>query len=299
MDAIKRLIDFTEIKTKVASVFPFMVTLAYCFFLRHTIHVRDSAIFFVAMLLFDMVTTMINNYINLKEDNKRAYFSKPVMLLMIFGTAIVSAAIGLYLSQTYGIAFFLAGLFCFIIGVGYTYGPTPISRSLYGEGSSGITMGFVIPYLVTAINAPGLIQITFNHWNAAVQLDLAGLLKLLLVCIPLIFCIANIMLANNICDLEVDKSTRYTMPRHIGRKKAVRLFAALYVLVYIAIIAACALRIIPWICLLVLPTALPVYRNIKQFQAKQVKSETFIISIRNFLLILVPYAICMWIGGLL
>jgi 1,4-dihydroxy-2-naphthoate octaprenyltransferase len=184
------------------------------------------------------------------------------------------------------------------MGVGYTFGPTPISRSPYGEGVSGVTMGLVIPFLIMEINAPGLAQITFNGWNAAVLLNVAGLLKLCLVCVPLIFCIANIMLANNICDLEADKATRYTMPRHIGRKNAVRVFAALYGLVYVAIIAACALRVIPWTCLFVLPTALPVYRNIKQFQAKQVKAETFIVSIRNFLLILAPYTVCMLIGAL-
>ena len=300
MNAIKRFLAFSEIATKVASVFPFMVTLAYCFFLRHIIDVRGSAVFFVAMLLFDMTTTMINNYIDLRESRERGYFSKPVMLSMIFGAAIVSALMGLYMSRIYGLAFFLAGLFCFIVGVGYTYGPTPISRSPYGEGISGVTMGFVIPYLVTAINAPGLVRITLNGWNnVAVLFDLAGLLKLGLVCVPLIFCIANIMLANNICDLESDIATRYTMPRHIGRVKAVRLFGALYALVYVAIIAACALRIIPWTCLFVLLTALPVYKNVKQFQAKQVKAETFVVSIRNFLLILAPYAVFMLLGALL
>ena len=129
--------------------------------------------------------------------------------------------------------------------------------------------------------------------------DIPGLVSLFFVCAPLVLCIANIMLANNICDLEVDLSSRYTMARHIGRQNALRLFAALYVFVYIAVVAACILRILPLTCLFILATSPVVYRNVKQFQAKQVKTETFILAIKNFLVILVPYALCILLGAML
>jgi hypothetical protein len=42
-----------------------------------------------------------------------------------------------------------------------------------------------------------------------------------------------------------------------------------------------------------------VAKNIKQFYAKQVKAETFVLSIQNFLLILVPYWLTLVLGGVL
>ena len=298
MSIIKRFFDYTEITTKIASVFPFLVTLGYCFFLNRSINAKDSVLFFVAMLLFDMTVTMINNYTDRNHEN-RVYFSQPVMLAMIFCGVVFAALIGLYLSWIHGTAFLLAGIFCFVVGIAYTFGPAPISRSPYGEVFSGFTMGFVLPFLAITINAPPLVTIEFTNWNAVVSLDLPGLLKLAFVCIPLIFCIANIMLANNICDIETDKSFRYTMARHIGRDNALRLFAALYVFAYLGIIAAFIMGAIPWPCLLVLVTAIWVYKNVKRFRIKQTKSETFVLSTRNHLIILIPYTILMFLGALL
>ncbi|MCL2319179.1 MAG: UbiA family prenyltransferase [Treponema sp.] len=294
---IKRFLGYSEIATKIASVFPFLVTLAYCFFLRHTIDVRGSALFFLAMLLFDITVTMINNFSEFCETGVQKFFSRKVMLILIFCGAVPSLLIGLYLSWIYGLAFLLAGIFCFVVGIGYSFGPMPISKSPYGELLSGLTMGFVLPFLVMAINAPGLVVIDFAGWNVTVRLDLRGLLMLAFVCAPLILCIANIMLANNIRDIETDKAIRYTMARHIGKANAIRLFAALYGLVYIVIIAAFFLGAIPWTCLFVLITAVPVFRNVKRYRAEQQKPESFVLSIRNHIIILAPYTICIFLGA--
>jgi 1,4-dihydroxy-2-naphthoate octaprenyltransferase len=298
MNIIKRFFDYAEIQTKIASVLPFLTALAYCFYIEPSINLRNSALFFAGMVLFDMTVTMINNYIDLRQAKEAGFFNRPVMLAIIFCAIAPAAGIGMYLSWLYGLAFLLAGMFCFAVGICYTYGPMPISRSPYGELFSGITMGFVIPFLVTEINTTGFIKFVFDNMNAAILFDLSGLLKFGLVCVPLVFCVSNVMLANNICDLEADRNRRYTMPRHIGLKNALRVFAALYALLYIAIIAALALRVIPWTCLFVLATIIPVYRNIKRFYQKQVKAETFVLSVRNFIIIVLPYAACMLLGGI-
>ncbi|MCL2472932.1 MAG: UbiA family prenyltransferase [Treponema sp.] len=294
-----RLFEYVEITTKIASHIPFFITLAYCFFLKSAINIKGTVLFFIAMLLFDLSVTMINNYIDDRETGAHKYFSRPVMLAMIVIGVVPSAAIGLYLSSIFGLEFFLAGVFCFAAGVFYTYGPAPISRSPYGEIVSGLTQGFVLPYLITAINAPGLVVITLDGWNAAVSLDLRGILMFGLASAPMIFCISNIMLANNIRDIETDKSSRYTMVRHIGRKNALHLFSLLYIAVYVLLIAACILGAIPWVCILVLLTAIPVFRNVRRFHESCQKPETFLLAIRNFMLILAPYMVCMFIGALL
>jgi len=312
MSIIKRFINFSEIQTKIASVLPFFTALAYCFYLKSPINMRSTVLFFLGMVIFDMTVTMINNYIDTislrrgNSDNYRGeigpeFFSRGVCLALIFIAILLVMGVGLYLSWLHGLAFLLAGMYCFVIGVGYTFGPMPISRSPFGEFFSGTTMGFVIPFLVMEINTTGFIKFALENWQASgavITLDLFGLLKLALVCMPLILCVANVMLANNICDLEADRDRRYTMPRHIGIKNALRVFSGLYALLYFAIITACILRVLPWFCLFVLLTIIPVYRNIKRFNNKQIKKETFIISVKNFIIIVIPYAVCILAGGM-
>ena len=297
MEKMRRVYQYVEVPTKIASVIPFFTALAYCFFLNGNINIRSSLLFFVAMLLFDMTTTMINNYIDLRQAGKKGFFSRPVMLAMIFCAFLPAALIGLFLAWMHGPVFLLAGIFCFIVGISYTFGPMPISRSPYSELFSGLTMGFVLPFLVITINMPPLVLLSFSGWEATAVFDLLGLLKFGLVCAPLVFCISNIMLANNICDFEADRDTRYTMPHHIGIKNAVRLFAVLYSFCYLVIIVACVLGLIPWSCLIVMFTIIPVFKNVKRFTKKQVKSETFILAIKNFLFLLVPYAAGLFIGS--
>ncbi|MCL1992853.1 MAG: UbiA family prenyltransferase [Spirochaetes bacterium] len=303
MNALKRAYDYVELPTKLASVLPFFTAIAYCFFLLsgtgYALHVSSTLLFFAAMLLFDMTTTMINNYIDRRQSGKQGYFSRPVMLAMIFCALLPAAAIGVYLAWHYGIVFLLAGIFCFFIGITYTFGPMPISRSSYGELFSGLTLGLVLPFLVVTINTPALVQLTLTGWTASLTLDFLGLIKLVLVCAPLVLCISNIMLANNICDYEADKATRYTLPRHIGIENGIRLFTALYVFCYLAIVAAVAAGAIPWLSLFVLLTALPVSRNVRRFNEKQVKSQTFALSVKNFLTIITPYAISIFAGTIL
>jgi len=299
MNIVKRLYDYVELPTKLASVIPFFAAMGFCLFHGYAVNARDSLLFFAAMLLFDMATTMINNYIDHKQAGKQGHFSRGIMLALIFCAVLPAALIGLYLSWLYGPVFLLAGIFCFIVGVAYTFGPMPISRSPFSELFSGFTMGLVLPFLVVTINMPPLVELKFNNWEALVTFDVFGLIKFLLACAPLVFCISNIMLANNTCDLQADKATRYTMPRHIGAKNAVKLFAVLYFLCYIAIAASWAIGAIPWVCLFVLLTAVPVFRNVKRFSQKQVKAETFVLAIKNFLLILAPYALGIFMGAML
>ncbi len=52
------------------------------------------------------------------------------------------------------------------------------------------------------------------------------------------------MLANNICDLEEDKKNeRYTLVHYLGKARALKLFIAMNVLAFVAIIASVALNI--------------------------------------------------------
>jgi len=107
------------------------------------------------------------------------------------------------------------------------------------------------------------------------------------------------MLANNICDLEADKATRYTMARHIGVPNALALFATLNCVAYLAIVAASILGILPLWCLITLVTILPVQKNIRVFFKRQVKRETFSLAVKNFMLIMLVFILTMLLGAVL
>ena len=301
MKTLKTFLSFVEIQTKLASVMPFLAALAYAFYLTGAINLRNSLIYLVAAFLFDMAVTAINNYMDKRETKAVPHFSRPVSLVIIFTMATAAGVLGLYLAHLYGLAVLLAGMICFVAGVAYTYGPAPISKSPYGEAVSGFVMGFVIMFIVVSINAPTvpMVDIVFYHWHLYIDINLANLLAFGLVTLPAVCLIANIMLANNICDLEADKATRYTMARHIGVPNALALFATLNCVAYLAIVAASILGILPLWCLITLVTVLPVQKNIRLFFKRQVKRETFSLAVKNFMLIMLVFILTMLLGAVL
>ncbi|MCL2192370.1 MAG: UbiA family prenyltransferase [Treponema sp.] len=301
MKTLKTFLSFVEIQTKLASVMPFLAALAYAFYLTGTINLRHSLIYLAAALLFDMAVTAINNYMDKRETKVVPHFSRPVSLVIIFTMATAAGVLGLYLAHLYGLAVLLAGMLCFAAGIAYTYGPAPISKSPYGEAVSGFVMGFVIMFIVVSINAPTIpmVDIELYHWHLHMDINLVNLLAFGLVTLPAVCLIANIMLANNICDLEADRATRYTMARHIGIPNALALFATLNCVAYLAIVAASILGILPLWCLIILVTILPVQKNIRVFFRKQIKSETFSLAVKNFMLIMLVLTLTILLGGIL
>ena len=301
MKTIKTFLSFVEIQTKLASVMPFLVALAYAFYLTGGIYLRNSLIYLAAAFLFDMAVTAINNYMDRRETKSVPHFSRPVSLVIIFAMATAAGVLGLYLAHLYGLALLLAGTICFVAGVAYTYGPAPISKSPYGEAVSGFVMGFVIMFIVLSVNAPTvqIVDIVFYHWHVYMDINLANLLAFGLVSLPAVCLIANIMLANNICDLEADRATRYTMARHIGVPNALALFATLNCVAYLAIVAASVLGVLPLWCLITLVTILPVQKNVRAFFRRQSKRETFSLAVKNFMLIMLALTLTILLGALL
>ncbi|MDR0644766.1 MAG: UbiA family prenyltransferase, partial [Treponema sp.] len=143
---VYRFFHFVEIQTKIASITPFFTGVFYALYVHKKINGKSTAVFFIAMLLFDMAVTAINNYIDARAAKTRVHFSDVVSLSIIALFVSVSAAIGLYLTFLHGVAVLVAGMICFGVGVFYTFGPAPISRTPYGEIFSGGVMGFLITF---------------------------------------------------------------------------------------------------------------------------------------------------------
>ncbi|NLK85910.1 MAG: UbiA family prenyltransferase [Clostridiaceae bacterium] len=285
---VKRFLSYVEIKTKITSTFAFLLTIAFILYKDQSIDWLRTLVFFGSMFVFDLTTTAINNYIDTKTNDQQLQFNRRTALRIIYVLFAISAFLGIYLALITDIVVFLAGGVCFLAGVLYTYGPVPISRQPLGEVMSGVFYGLFIPFLLLYINMPAGTFLTLGlGWDKiGLELMVWPLVSLLLLSVPPVCTTANIMLANNICDIEKDiKVKRYTLPYYLGRK-ALYVFASIYFLAYISIIVMAVTGILSPLCLVSLLTLIPVQRNIRVFLKHQDKAVTFITAIKNYVLIM-------------
>ena len=301
MNAVLGFFQFTEIKTKITSVFAFALSVAYLFYRGQPLRMPEMAVFFASMFLFDLTTTAINNYIDSRTNGQVLPFSRPAclkILLVLLGT---STLLGLWLVILTDWVVFLAGGLCFLTGILYTWGPLPVSRIPLGEAVSGIFYGLLIPFLILYINMPeGSFLILDLAWPAVtLEVNLQTFGILLMLSVAPVLTTAGIMLANNICDLEKDVQVdRYTLPYYVGAA-SLKLFAWIYYLIYPVNLLMVALGIMHPVGLLLLITLLPVHRNIREFMREQNKETTFLVSIRNYILIMGAQTVLMFLGGIL
>lgn len=285
---LKRFLDYIEIKTKITSTFAFLMTVGYLLYQKQPVRWGLTLLFFVAMFLFDLTTTAINNYIDTKNNHQTLQFKRRTALVIIYALFLAGAGLGLYLAYLTDVVVLLAGGLCFLCGVFYTYGPVPISRMPLGEVLSGLFYGLLIPFILLYINMPAGTYLTMHLSPETISLDLQVIpfLTLLLLSIIPFSTTANIMLANNICDLEKDIMVRrHTLPYYIG-KKALYLFAGLYYICYAAVVVMVIMKILSPICLLSLISIIPVQKNIRIFLQKQEKATTFMMAIKNYIIIM-------------
>lgn len=296
MTWLKRFFQYTEIKTKITSVFAFVLCIAYFFMIRQPLRWLPTLVFLFSMLIFDLATTAINNYIDSKTDDTLIPFPRGHARMIIAGLLILAAGSGIALVLLSDLFILILGGCCFIAGIFYTFGPIPISRLPLGEVLSGLFYGFFIPWIFYYINfEPSL----FMHWTWAwphlsLGLHLPNLVGLVLLAVAPFSCTANIMLANNLCDLEKDlRQGRRTLPSFIGTRSGLHLFAILAILPYLSLIALVLTGLARPIALLALLTAWPVARNTRLFFKRQDKRDTFPLSLMNYLLTMVSFSVAM------
>jgi 1,4-dihydroxy-2-naphthoate octaprenyltransferase len=299
---IEKFFNYIEIKTKITSTFAFLLTMAYLFYIRQSINIELTLVFFVAMFIFDLATTAINNYIDTKTNQQILVYTRKTAKNIIFILLGLSTALGLYLAYRTDIIIFIIGAICFCCGIFYTFGPVPISRQPLGEVFSGVFYGLFIPFILIYINMPDntILSLKISADTISFDIFVVPILTILFLSIAPICTTANIMLANNTCDLERDIAVkRYTLPYYLGRKKAVYLFAVLNYLAYLGIVLMVAFKILSPICLLALLTIFPVQRNINTFLKIQDKETTFICSIKNYVIIMGSITLVIFVSGII
>lgn len=292
-------LKLVEIQTKIASFTPFLMGNLYLFYHYSNFKIINFILMFFSLLFVDMGTTAVNNYQDyLRAEKKEGYnyekhnaivnynLSKKTVkktIIILFSLAVV---LGLLLYLQTDVIVLIVGFISFIIGVLYTSGPVPISRTPSGEIFSGLTMGFFITFLAVYIHNLDLINVLVKFESIIINFKYLSILRIFIFSLPLIFGIANIMLANNICDIEDDRqNNRYTLPIYISLSSSLKLFRYLYYFSYFSIIISVILNILPIYSLLALLSFIKVRQNINKFEKKQTKKDTFILAVNNFMII--------------
>lgn len=298
-------LKLVEIQTKVASVVPFLLGSIFALYNYQNFNYENFLIMLISLLIFDMLATAINNYIDYKKAVKKEGYNYEIhnaivrddlkestvitIIITLFSIASIS---GFFLYLNTDLVVLSFGIISFLVGIFYSFGPVPISRTPFGEIFSGFFMGFIIIFLSIYIHIhnTALFDLTFINGIVNLKFDLFEIMILFFVSLPAVNGISNIMLANNICDIEDDlKNKRYTLPIYIGKSISLKLFKILYYLIYIDILVLVLLDVLPLSSLLILLTFKFVQSNINDFYKKQTKKDTFIVAIKNFLVINISY----------
>lgn len=278
----KVFFELVELKAKTASVLPFLLGICFSWYHYHQLHLVYVGIYFVAMFIFNMAVDILDNYndyLHAKEGHDykektniigRESLSLIQLRQWIIWMILLSAALGIGLSFVVGFPLIWMGLYCYLVGIFYSSGPKPLSSLPLGEFFSGFTMGFMITLICVYIN-------TFEsfQWTAS---NLGGIF---LVALPNTCLIANLMLANNICDLEEDeKNHRYTLVHYLGKKISIYLFVALIFVSFFAIILSVYFKLVPVTMLLTFLILPFVVKQTKLFVKQQIKTKTFSCAIK-------------------
>lgn len=280
--SIKIFFELVEIKAKTASVLPFLIGLCYSYYHYGQIHLGYVAIYFIAMFIFNMAVDILDNYNDFKNatdvhDYKektnvigRENLSLVMIRWMIISMILFSASLGIWLASQVGWPLLWMGLYCYLVGIFYSSGPRPLSSLPLGEFFSGFTMGMMIALITVYLNASDIFQ-----WQTQELLNIA------VIALPNTMWIANLMLANNICDLEEDQNNnRYTLVHYLGKPKALKLFVLLNAIALISIGASVLLKIAPVTVLLSYLIVPFIWKQTNIFLQKQEKLVTFSTAIK-------------------
>lgn len=262
---IQELIPLTRPRTLAAALGPTILGAAFSYYAFGALHGIGLAIFHTILIFLAVVSAqIIANLWNELKDFKsgldagqkignagsltRGAVTPKLISTMIKVLMIVPIIIGLYLSATITWWYIPAGIICILISFLYSGGPKPISRTPFGEISSGIAMGFAI------------VLITGYAWTR--ELSLAFLIPAL----PATLLVGSIMLTNNIRDIRNDENHgRRTLPIVLGRDRAISLMSITYIFNFIWIGAWIYLKVLPIPALLALIAIIPAFKTINIF----------------------------------
>jgi len=313
--SIRQFLKLVEIQTKVASLLPFLVGIVFTLYRYSTFNLIPILPLFISLLCIDLATTALNNLMDYERDHiKEGYhydvhnaighygLSTNKVKFIIIILLVIGSGFGIFVALMTDVVVLLLGMIAFGVGILYSFGPLPISRTPLGELFSGLFMGFLIFFVVvySQIFELGFINIAVDKDILLIQINFIEMILLFFVSLPLVMGIANIMLANNISDVNEDVvNRRYTLPYYIGKKNSLIVYDLLTYVPWIIVTVCVIVRVLPVTALMVWLVLLPIRKNVQQFHVVQSKEKTFIYVVKNFMLFSGVYAVSILIGDII
>lgn len=301
-EKLKIFLEFVEIRTKIASFFPMMIGFLWTAYYFKGFNWLNSIIFFIAATIFDMTVTAINNTLDyhkaVNEDYKQEEnvigkygLNFRTMVMIVFVLLAISIILSLLLVGLTDPLLLVIGGLMYFIGVIYTFGPLPISRTPYGEIFSSLTMGFGITFLAVYMTAYE--QLLASQWiDRTVQVHIGwfDIIMIFWFSLPQVFLTANIMLANNTRDLDTDITNhRWTLVYYIGRDQAVKLYQLLSVMPWITILTYIIAGLLPWWTMIVFGVIYFHLQSVRRYIDRVPQPIAFKESIQSFIMVLSSY----------
>lgn len=292
----KQFLDLVEIRVVIPSVAPLLVGLAYSQWQYARLNWLNATLLIIATISVHLAVNTFNRYEDAKRQKNNAFLREEAAgeelsnqqvrhVALVLG--VIAAVAGIAVALRTGYVTWTIGIVSFLIGYLYSAGPKPITNTPFGELVSGLTMGYFIFVAQVYVN---------THMIPMPSV----LLQWFVVSFPLTVFIAEIMLANNIADHDEDEeNNRHTLVHYIGVPAAKRLYLVLAIVAFAELILVTLVGWLPitsYAMIVLLPV---VMRHVRGFIARPIKRETFILAIKNLVIVMLGMTVAIVAGILL
>jgi len=289
----KQFLDLVEIRVVIPSIAPLLFGLVYSQWQYARLNWVNSILLIIATVSVHLAVNTFNRY----EDNKRQkanqflresaagdVITDKQVLHVAELLAVIAVVAGISVALLTDYKTWIIGIISFLIGYFYSAGPKPITNTPFGEVVSGITMGY-------------LIFVAQVYVNTRMTLFPSVLFQWFVVSLPLVIFISEIMFANNIADYaEDEENKRHTLVHYLGITLAKRLYIMWVVLAFIILMVATVINWLPitsYALIVLLPILL---KNARDFVNHPIKEETFILAIKNLVILMLGMTVVVLVG---
>jgi len=292
----KQFLDLVEIRVVIPSVAPLMFGLAYSQWQYARLNWLNAVLLIIATVSVHLAVNTFNRYEDAKRQKVNEFLrekaqgevvtNKQVLHVaeMLAGIAVLA---GVLVAWRTDYVTWIIGIVSFLIGYLYSAGPKPITNTPFGEVVSGITMGYFI----------FVAQVYVNTRMVPVP---SVLFQWFIVSLPLTIFIAEIMFANNIADHEEDEENqRHTLVHYIGLASAKKLYIFWAVAAFIEIGVVTFVGWLPVTSYAMIVLLVVVLRNAREFVNRPIKQETFVLAIKNLVIVMLGMTLVVLAGILL
>lgn len=274
------------------TLIPFITGVLYTYYKFRKLDVINIVILLIALISMEEGIEMLSGYfikekpettvsgdLTAKYLNRRKEIDPKNLILAVYPVAMIALTI------RSNFVVFLLMLIIFFKSITYRGGPIPMVKTHRSEVTTGVILGFLIPFTTVLVNLKNeLLSLSVFQTKLLIEGNLQYIASVFLISLPLLTSLSNIILTDNIIDMELDrKQGRFTTPILLGKDIAVIILATLYAAGLISMLMSTLLKVLPPVALLmILPYSL-VARNTRYFIRKTHKEKGNVLARENFL----------------